>query len=173
MIDLLQLQHDTDHDHTGNTCTTTTASSSNLISTTDHEHAEREITMLVRQQQQPEQLVHDSAKSLESFGDQAALVLADPDLMKKKSMQQLHKTMRSSPSSSSSSQLPSIKGWRRRGLLRADREKEEDPLRLPQVQEDFRWTVRTASTLRSQALGRGQAILLPEMRQEILHPGNE
>ncbi len=61
----------------------------------------------------------------------------------------------------------------RRRRRRADREKEEDPLRLPQVQEDFRWTVRTASTLRSQALGRGQAILLPEMRQEILHPGNE
>jgi hypothetical protein len=52
MIDLLQLQHDTDHDHTGNACTTTTASSSKLISTTDHEHAEREITMLVKQQQQ-------------------------------------------------------------------------------------------------------------------------
>ncbi len=52
MIDLLQLQLDTDHDHTGKACTTTTASSSKLISTTDHEHAEREITMLVRQQQQ-------------------------------------------------------------------------------------------------------------------------
>ncbi len=67
-------------------------------------------------------------------------------------------------------------GGRRRGRRRrrrADREKEKDPLRLPQVQEDFRGTVRTASTLRSQALGRGQAILLPEMRQEILHPGNE
>jgi len=61
----------------------------------------------------------------------------------------------------------------RRRRRRADREKVEDPLRLPQVQEDFRGTVRTASTLRSQALGRGQAILLPEMRQEILHPGNE
>jgi hypothetical protein len=51
MIDLLQLQLDTDHDHTGNACTTTTAASSKLISTTDHEHAEREITMLVKQQQ--------------------------------------------------------------------------------------------------------------------------
>ncbi len=51
MIDLLQLQLDTDHDHTGNACTTTTAASSELISTTDHEHAERELTMLVKQQQ--------------------------------------------------------------------------------------------------------------------------
>ncbi len=63
MIDLLQLQHDTDHDHTGiNACTTTTASSSKLISTTDHEHAEREITMLVKQQQVCSTCTHHSRK---------------------------------------------------------------------------------------------------------------
>jgi tRNA A-37 threonylcarbamoyl transferase component Bud32 len=62
MIDLLQLQHDTDHDHTGNACTTSTASSSKLISTTDHEHAEREITMLVKQQQVCSTCTHHSRK---------------------------------------------------------------------------------------------------------------
>ncbi len=62
MIDLLQLQLDTDHDHTGNACTTTTAASSELISTTDHEHAERELTMLVKQQQVCSTWTHHSRK---------------------------------------------------------------------------------------------------------------
>ena len=47
--------------------------------------------------------------------------------------------------------------------------KQEDPLALPQVQEDVRRPVRASATLRPQALRRREAIWLPQVWQKILH----
>jgi len=58
-------------------------------------------------------------------------------------------------------------------LVAQGRPQQEDPIALPQVQEDICGLVRASTPLRAQAFGGRETVRLPQVWQEILHRGTK